>query len=179
MFGTALGRRRWYLMPPARLRSACRGTGKHVRTADREKAATPTRGCGRDRAVALCERNDHRRDLRAFRRDLRSVGVVYAAIGVTVDGHKDVLGLWMGAGGEGATLTEPCLRGRARSARPSCEAGSTSPNPLVREEHQTRPPADRGPPSRTRLMGHLRRNLPAVTAGQLPADPPIPRALAA
>jgi putative transposase len=27
---------------------------------------------------------------------------VYAAIGVTVDGHKDVLGLWMGAGGEGA-----------------------------------------------------------------------------
>jgi putative transposase len=27
---------------------------------------------------------------------------VYAAIGVTVDGHKDVLGLWAGAGGEGA-----------------------------------------------------------------------------
>lgn len=27
---------------------------------------------------------------------------VYAAIGVTVDGRKDVLGLWMGAGGEGA-----------------------------------------------------------------------------
>jgi putative transposase len=27
---------------------------------------------------------------------------VYAAIGVTLDGHKDVLGLWMGAGGEGA-----------------------------------------------------------------------------
>ncbi|WP_346660149.1 IS256 family transposase [Amycolatopsis sp. QT-25] len=27
---------------------------------------------------------------------------VYAAIGVTVDGHKDVLGLWMGVGGEGA-----------------------------------------------------------------------------
>jgi putative transposase len=26
----------------------------------------------------------------------------YAAIGVTVDGHKDVLGLWMGTGGEGA-----------------------------------------------------------------------------
>lgn len=26
---------------------------------------------------------------------------VYAAIGVTVDGHKDVLGLWMGTGGEG------------------------------------------------------------------------------
>ncbi|GHF83035.1 transposase-like protein [Amycolatopsis bartoniae] len=29
-------------------------------------------------------------------------GPVYGAIGVTVDGHKDVLGLWMGAGGEGA-----------------------------------------------------------------------------
>jgi putative transposase len=27
---------------------------------------------------------------------------VYAAIGVTVDGHKDVLGLWAGTGGEGA-----------------------------------------------------------------------------
>jgi transposase-like protein len=27
---------------------------------------------------------------------------VYATIGVTVDGHKDVLGLWMGSGGEGA-----------------------------------------------------------------------------
>ncbi|EMD22960.1 Mobile element protein [Amycolatopsis azurea DSM 43854] len=27
---------------------------------------------------------------------------VYAAIGVTVDVHKDVLGLWMGVGGEGA-----------------------------------------------------------------------------
>jgi putative transposase len=27
---------------------------------------------------------------------------VYAAIGVTVDGRKDVLGLWMGIGGEGA-----------------------------------------------------------------------------
>jgi hypothetical protein len=25
---------------------------------------------------------------------------IYAAIGVTVDGHKDVLGLWMGTGGE-------------------------------------------------------------------------------
>jgi Transposase, Mutator family len=27
---------------------------------------------------------------------------VYAAIGVTIDGGKDVLGLWMGTGGEGA-----------------------------------------------------------------------------
>jgi putative transposase len=27
---------------------------------------------------------------------------VYAAIGVTIEGHKDVLGLWMGTGGEGA-----------------------------------------------------------------------------
>ena len=27
---------------------------------------------------------------------------VYAAIDVTVDGHKDVLGLWTGTGGEGA-----------------------------------------------------------------------------
>jgi len=27
---------------------------------------------------------------------------VYAAIGVTIDGTRDVLGLWMGTGGEGA-----------------------------------------------------------------------------
>jgi putative transposase len=41
---------------------------------------------------------------------------VYAAIGVTVDGRKDVLGLWMGTGGEGAkfwmnVLTELKNRG--------------------------------------------------------------------
>jgi transposase-like protein len=27
---------------------------------------------------------------------------VYAAIGVTVDGHRDILGIWAGEGGEGA-----------------------------------------------------------------------------
>ena len=31
---------------------------------------------------------------------------VYAAIGVTVDGRKDVLGLWAGTGGEGAKFSE-------------------------------------------------------------------------
>jgi putative transposase len=41
---------------------------------------------------------------------------VYAAIGVTVDGTRDVLGLWMGTGGEGAkfwlqVLTEIKNRG--------------------------------------------------------------------
>jgi putative transposase len=30
---------------------------------------------------------------------------IYAAIGVTVDGHKDVLGLWAGSGGEGAKFS--------------------------------------------------------------------------
>ena len=43
---------------------------------------------------------------------------IYAAIGVTVDGHKDVLGLWAGTGGEGAkfwmsVLTELKNRGVA------------------------------------------------------------------
>ena len=41
---------------------------------------------------------------------------VYAAIGVTLDGRKDVLGLWMGAGGEGAKFWQhypPELRERA------------------------------------------------------------------
>src|SRR4051812_50201507 len=41
---------------------------------------------------------------------------VYAAIGVTVDGRKDVLGLWAGIGGEGAkfwvsVLVDPKKRG--------------------------------------------------------------------
>lgn len=41
---------------------------------------------------------------------------VYTAIGVTVDGHRDVLGLWIGSGGEGAkfwlqVLTELKNRG--------------------------------------------------------------------
>jgi putative transposase len=30
---------------------------------------------------------------------------IYAAIGVTVDGRKDVLGLWAGTGGEGAKFS--------------------------------------------------------------------------
>lgn len=30
---------------------------------------------------------------------------IYAAIGVTLDGHKDVLGLWVGSGGEGAKFS--------------------------------------------------------------------------
>ncbi len=33
---------------------------------------------------------------------------VYAAIGVGVEGRKDVLGLWMGTGGEGAKFGSAC-----------------------------------------------------------------------
>ncbi len=29
---------------------------------------------------------------------------IYAAIGVTLDGSKDILGLWAGTGGEGANF---------------------------------------------------------------------------
>ena len=41
---------------------------------------------------------------------------IYVAIGVTVDGERDILGLWVGAGGEGAkylahVLTEIKNRG--------------------------------------------------------------------
>jgi transposase-like protein len=32
----------------------------------------------------------------------------YAAIGVTVAGERDILGLWAGAGGEGAKFTDEC-----------------------------------------------------------------------
>jgi transposase-like protein len=34
---------------------------------------------------------------------------VYAAIGVTLDGRKDILGLWAGTGGEGARFWMPVL----------------------------------------------------------------------
>ena len=44
----------------------------------------------------------HRRDRVKVRDGQVANRPVYAAIGVTVDGRKDVLGLWMGTGGEGA-----------------------------------------------------------------------------
>jgi len=33
---------------------------------------------------------------------------IYAAIGVTLSGQKDVLGLWAGTGGEGAKFSDEC-----------------------------------------------------------------------
>jgi transposase-like protein len=44
---------------------------------------------------------------------------IYAAIGVTVDGRKDVLGLWAGSGGEGAKLDERARR-REEPRRARC-----------------------------------------------------------
>lgn len=35
---------------------------------------------------------------------------IYAAIGVTLDGEKDILGLWAGTGGEGAKFWMSVLR---------------------------------------------------------------------
>lgn len=51
---------------------------------------------------------------------------VYAAIGVTVDGKRDILGLWVGAGGEGAkywfqVLTEIKNRGVEDSCMVVCD----------------------------------------------------------
>ena len=37
---------------------------------------------------------------------------VYAAIGVTVDGKRDILGLWVGVGGEGVARLFPLLHCR-------------------------------------------------------------------
>ena len=42
---------------------------------------------------------------------------VYAAIGVTVDGQRDILGLWVGAGGEGAIRSTADRRVLRRSDR--------------------------------------------------------------
>jgi hypothetical protein len=48
---------------------------------------------------------------------------VYAAIGVTVEGHKDVLGLWAGTGGEGAKFFDERA---GRPEEPGC-AGRVFP----------------------------------------------------
>lgn len=37
---------------------------------------------------------------------------IYAAIGVTVDGERDILGLWVGTGGEGAKYCKSSPRSR-------------------------------------------------------------------
>ena len=52
---------------------------------------------------------------------------VYTVVGVTVDGERDILGLWAGDGGEGAkywlhVLTEIKNRGRSTSASSSATA---------------------------------------------------------
>jgi transposase-like protein len=76
----------------------------------------------------VCEGVDHRGDLGALRRDLWPLDEIYAAvfidaivvkvrdgqvanrpfyaaIGVTLDGERDILGLWAGSGGEGAKFS--------------------------------------------------------------------------
>jgi transposase-like protein len=42
----------------------------------------------------------------------------YGAIGVTPAGERDILGLWVGTGGEGAKFTDECAH---RSAQPRRE----------------------------------------------------------
>src|SRR5215831_8599752 len=45
---------------------------------------------------------------------------VYAAIGVTIDGRKDVLGLWAGTGGEGARFLDERAHRPEEPRRPGC-----------------------------------------------------------
>src|SRR6476660_9005214 len=51
---------------------------------------------------------------------------VYAAIGVTLDGCKDVLGLWMGSGGEGAKFWMSVLTDSATAACGMCSSWSAT-----------------------------------------------------
>ena len=58
---------------------------------------------------------------------------VYAAIGVTVDGQRDILGLWIGTGGEGAkywlqVLTEIENRGVDDVCIVVCDGSKGCPN---------------------------------------------------
>ena len=45
---------------------------------------------------------------------------IYAAIGVSLDGHRDVLGLWAGTGGEGAKFFDVRADGYPKSGHPGC-----------------------------------------------------------
>ena len=51
---------------------------------------------------------------------------VYAAIGVTVDGRKDVLGLWAGTGGEGAKFWMSVLIDLKNAASPTSSSSSAT-----------------------------------------------------
>jgi len=51
---------------------------------------------------------------------------VYAAIGVSLDGCKDVLGLWMGSGGEGAKFWMSVLTDSATAACGMCSSWSAT-----------------------------------------------------
>jgi transposase-like protein len=51
---------------------------------------------------------------------------VYAAIGVTADGRKDVLGLWAGAGGEGARFWLSVLTDLKNAVSGMCSSWSAT-----------------------------------------------------
>ena len=51
---------------------------------------------------------------------------VYAAIGVTLDGRKDILGLWAGTGGEGAKFWMSVLLDMKNRACGTCSSWSAT-----------------------------------------------------
>jgi len=51
---------------------------------------------------------------------------VYAAIGVTLDGNKDVLGLWAGVGGEGAKFWMSVLVDLKNAESATCSSSSAT-----------------------------------------------------
>jgi transposase-like protein len=55
---------------------------------------------------------------------------IYAAIGVSLDGERDILGLWAGAGGEGAKFWMAVLTDlRNRGVRDSLCCSGRGPSP--------------------------------------------------
>jgi transposase-like protein len=51
---------------------------------------------------------------------------VYAAIGVTLAGEKDILGLWAGTGGEGAKFWMAVLTDIRNRGSPTCSSWSVT-----------------------------------------------------
>ena len=68
----------------------------------------------------------HRRDRGQGPRRQVANRPIYAAIGVTLDGEKDILGLWAGTGGEGAKFWMACSPTCATAACRTCSSWSAT-----------------------------------------------------
>ena len=96
---------------------------------------------------------------------------IYVAIGVTVDGERDILGLWAGDGGEGAKFWLQVLTEiKNRGVEDVCIAGLRRPQGPARRDHHDLA-ADRGPDLRAPPdPQHVPLRLPPRLGRRWPSD---------